>query len=209
MRKLTYYVATTLDGRIAGPDGGTDFFAVEGDHQAGLNEEFGDTVPEPWRGQLGLSGLTRFDTVLMGRSTYEAGLRTGSTSPYAHLRQYVFARGGGEPPHPDVEFVSGDALDKVRALKAEDGPLGIWLCGGGTLAAALLPEIDELVLKVQPVVLADGIPLFGGTFSPTAFTLTGTRTFTSGVVALTYAAARPSTSVATASARKQTARPNS
>lgn len=200
MRKLTYYVATTLDGRIAAPDGGADFFAVEGDHQAGLNEEFGDTVPEPWRGRLGLGGLTRFDTVLMGRSTYEAGLRAGSASPYAHLRQYVFARGGapggvpggapgGEPARPDVEFVTGDALETVRALKAEDGPLGIWLCGGGVLAAALLPEIDELVLKVQPIVFSDGIPLFGGTFSPTAFTLTGTRSFRSGVVALTYAAA--------------------
>jgi dihydrofolate reductase len=72
--------------------------------------------------------------------------------------------------------ISAGLLDRVRALKAEDG-LSIWLCGGSTLAAALLPEIDTLFVKVSPVVLGRGLPLFAAEV-PTRFAPTAVRTFT-------------------------------
>jgi dihydrofolate reductase len=65
--------------------------------------------------------------------------------------------------------------------------MGICLMGGAQLAGTLLPEIDELVIKVYPVVVGAGIPLFTTAFSPTRFAHTGSRTLDSGTVVLTYA----------------------
>lgn len=105
--------------------------------------------------------------------------------PYPHLQQYVAARSLTDVPR-DVTLFSGDLLAQVRALKRLPG-LAIWLCGGGTVAAQLLPEIDSLFLKITPVVLGDGIPLFRGAVPPLRFRRTGTREFTSGVTFVEYA----------------------
>jgi dihydrofolate reductase len=185
MRKLTYLVAMSLDGFIAAPDGSFGSFLFEGDHMTALFEEYPDTLPAQGREALGLSAVPNrhFDTVLMGRGTYE--VPGGLPSPYPHLRQYVVSSTLNGTP-ADVEVVSGDVSARVRALKAEDG-LGIWLCGGGRLAASLLPEIDELILKVHPIVLGRGIPLFDGEFPATQFAKASTRTFTTGVIFVTYA----------------------
>ena len=165
MRALTYYVACTVDGFIAAPDGSFDAFLSEGEHLADLFAEYPETVPAHLRALVGApedAESRHFDTVLMGRSTYEVGLAVGVTSPYPHLRQYVFSRTMREPPDPAVQLVRGNALDVVRQLKRESTGKGIWLCGGGALAAALLPEIDALVLKINPILLGAGIPLFAG-----------------------------------------------
>lgn len=83
-----------------------------------------------------------------------------------------------------------DPLEYVRDLKRQEG-LGIWLCGGGSLAGALLPEIDELVLKVNPIVVGDGIPLFRRGFEPHRFTRLETKTFDSGVTVCRFASGVP------------------
>ncbi|MBT2401114.1 hypothetical protein [Streptomyces sp. ISL-100] len=68
------------------------------------------------------------------------------TIPYTYLRQYVVFSTIKPDIDPAVTVVPGDPLALVRELKLEEGTgLGIWLCGGGKLAGALLPEIDELV----------------------------------------------------------------
>ncbi len=122
----------------------------------------------------------------MGRGTYDLGLAEGITSPYGHLSQYVFSSSLGESPDPAITVVSGDALAKVRELKAQHGK-GIWLCGGGVLAHQLLPEIDELVVKVNPVIAGDGLPLFaGGGFTPQQWRVAGSKVFGSGVIVTTY-----------------------
>ena len=54
------------------------------------------------------------------------------------------------PPDPAVEVVGQDVIGRVRALKAGQGK-DIWLAGGGRLAAFLVDEIDELILKANPV----------------------------------------------------------
>jgi dihydrofolate reductase len=63
---------------------------------------------------------------------------------------------------PEVHVIDRDALERVRELKNQPGR-DIWLRGGGTLAGVLAPEIDRLILKVSPVVLGAGVPLFAGT----------------------------------------------
>lgn len=114
----------------------------------------------------------------MGRATYEPGLKLGWTSPYAHLRQYVVSR-TLVSPDPAVTVV-GDPVALVRELKEQEG-MDIWLCGGGKLAAALRDEIDELIIKRNPLVIGSGIPLFDGPFTPTGFAPVSTRSFDSGL----------------------------
>ncbi|KZM79825.1 dihydrofolate reductase family protein [Cellulosimicrobium cellulans] len=189
MRELTYYVAVSLDGYIAGPDGEFDAFLAEGDHMQPIWARYGGTAPTDLAAAAGLPiADSPFDTVLMGWNTYAVGLPDHHlTNPYRHLRQVVFTRSHEAPSGSEgVEFTGSDPVETVRALKREDGK-GIWLCGGGALAAVLVDEIDRLALKVNPVMLGAGIPLFGErTYAPLSWRSTSTQTFRSGVTFAEY-----------------------
>ena len=172
MRRLVYLVAVTLDGFIAGPDGGdpsgSDFLPVTPDLVEHLVTTWPETLPGPARDAMGISGDgSHFDTVVEGRRSYDLGLAAGLLDAYPHLRHLVVSRtlDGSDLP---VEVVDGDPVARVRELKAADGQ-DIWLVGGGTLAHALLPEIDRLVLKVNPSVIGDGVRLFAGPFTHARF----------------------------------------
>ncbi|MEV6136844.1 dihydrofolate reductase family protein [Nocardia sp. NPDC051990] len=189
MRKLTYYVASTIDGFIATEEGSVDFFPVGGDHGPAITAQYPETLPTKVREALGIDKRNRyFDTVLMGRKTHDFGVRTGTASPYSHLRQFVVSTTLPESPDPSVELISADPLATVRELKRDSG-LGIWLCGGGELAQVLLPEIDQIFLKLYPVVLGRGRPLFGsGPRLPEAarFRVITSRVFEDGVAFVKY-----------------------
>ena len=181
VRELVYYVATSLDGYIAAPDGSFEVFPVEGDHMQVIFTEFADALPSHVLAALGVDPPGhRFDTVIQGWGSYSVAHTMGIGRPYAHLREFVATR-TRTGTDPAVTYTQ-DALATVKTLKAEEG-LDIYLCGGGDLAGQLLPEIDRLILKRNPVVLGAGIPLFGGAaFQPTAFRPVASRKFTSGVV---------------------------
>lgn len=189
MRKLVYYIAVTLDGRIAGPGGEYDFFPAGDERQgaaygAWVNALYPETVPTAFRAAAGLTDAPNrhFDTVVMGLGAYRPAFDHGITSPYGHLRQYVVSSTLDPDVDPAVTVVPEDPLGLVRALKREqDTGLDIWLCGGGRLAGALLPEIDELVIKHYPVIAGTGIPAFEGPFSPTPFRVTERTTFPNDV----------------------------
>jgi dihydrofolate reductase len=188
MRKLVYYIAVTIDGRIAGPNHEFDFFPSGDEKQSAVYSgwmlgEYPDTVPTAMRAAAGLADTPNkdFDTVVMGLGAYKPALDTGVTNPYAHLRQFVVSRTLGSSPDPAVTVVDGDPLGLVRDLKREEGK-DIWLCGGGKLAGALLPEIDKMIVKSYPVVAGDGVPAFNGTFSPTVFRVSDRKLFDNGVV---------------------------
>jgi dihydrofolate reductase len=170
MRALRYYVACTADGFIAHADGSFDGFLYEGEHVADFLKSY------EW-----------FDTVLMGRKTYEVGLREGKTNPYPTLRSYVFSRSMKASPDPNVTLISQNAVGVVRGLREEAGK-DIWLCGGAELAAALLGEdlIDELVLKLNPVLFGSGIRLFAGATQQRALQLVDSSVYGNGVVLLRY-----------------------
>ncbi|WP_404382320.1 dihydrofolate reductase family protein [Knoellia locipacati] len=174
MRRLVYYVATTLDGFIAGPDGGdpsaSEFFPVTPDLVEFIAAEYPETLPGPARDAMGIDGEgAHFDTVIEGRASYEVGLAAGFDDAYPHLRHLVVSSTLAGRDDLPVEIVTGDPVDRVRELKAEDGK-DIWLVGGGTLAHALLPEVDRLILKVNPSVIGSGIALFAGGFGHARFT---------------------------------------
>ncbi|MGN2636793.1 dihydrofolate reductase family protein [Nocardia takedensis] len=193
MRRLTYYVASTIDGFIATEDGSVDFFPVGGDHGPAITAQFPETLPTKVREALGIDKANAsFDTVLMGRKTHDFGVRTGTSSPYAHLRQFVVSTTLPENPDPDVELIAEDPLARVRRLKREPG-LGIWLCGGGELAYALLPEIDQIFLKLYPIVLGRGKPLFGAGErlpDPARFRVITSRVYEDGVAFVKYSRVR-------------------
>jgi dihydrofolate reductase len=193
VRRLTYFIATSIDGFIGDPSGDAEFFTryVDEEFFEYLKAEYPETLPTHGRRALGLDDLEnrRFDTVIQGRASYDLALNVGVTSPYAHLRQFVASRTIGDSPDPAVEIVSDDLVGKVRELKQEQG-LDIYLCGGSKLAGALLDEVDELVIKTYPVVLGSGMPMFAWGFGPTDFTLEAVRAFGNGTLVRRYARRR-------------------
>ena len=171
MRRVSYLVAATLDGRIARRDGSFDFFNAAGD------AHLADYV----------ASLHHFDAVLMGRKTYEIGLAMGVTDPYPFLDSYVFSSSMSESPNERVHLIGESPASWVRGFKQRPGG-AIYLCGGAQLAAALLEAglIDEVVVKLNPLLIGDGLPLFHAIKQPTLLALTGTKTYENGVVLLTY-----------------------
>ena len=185
-RKLVYYVACTVDGLIAREDGSLDWALSQGEHFPDLIERFPETFPAHLRRTLGVSeNARRFDAVLMGRKTYEVGLNAGITSPYEPLRQFVVSRSTPEIPDSGVHLHRGDPRELVRHLKAEKGK-DIWLCGGAKLAASVFTEIDELILKINPVIIGAGIPLFDGVAATRATVLTEHTVYSNGFVLARY-----------------------
>ncbi|MFW3172446.1 dihydrofolate reductase family protein [Geodermatophilus sp. CPCC 206100] len=191
MRDLVYYIGVSIDGFIAGPDDEVDFYPMSEAYTEWMTAEFADALPTPVRRQLGVDAAPnrRFDTVVMGRRTYDPALQAGIPSPYAHLRQVVVSR-TLESPDPAVTVVREDPVAAVRALKAEQTGLDVYLAGGGQLAGQLVDEIDRLVVKQYPVVAGAGRTAFGPRFTPTPFDLDDVRTFPGGNAVLSYSRAR-------------------
>ncbi|GAA1417034.1 dihydrofolate reductase family protein [Streptomyces thermospinosisporus] len=194
MRKLTYFIACSIDGFIGDPGGDASAMVrfVDEEFFEYLRTEYPETLPTHGRRALGLDDLPnkRFDTVIQGRASYDLALKEGITSPYAHLREFVASRTLTESPDPNVEIVSDDLVGRVRELKAEDSPYDIYLCGGSRVAGELAGEIDEMVIKTYPIVLGTGMPMFSAAFPVVEFTLESTRTFRNGAVVRTYSRRR-------------------
>ena len=149
-RKLVYYVATSIDHYIAHSDESMDGFLTEGQHIADY-----------------LNSLRDFDTVLMGRKTYEWGFQFGNVpgqpAPvYGHMMQYVFSQTMELYEHEQLRVVRDDPAQFVQKLKQADGT-SIYLSGGGQLAGYLLQHglVDDIILKVNPVIFGNGVPVFG------------------------------------------------
>ena len=181
MRRIIYHVATTLDGFIAHEDGSIDGFPTKGDHVA----EY-------------LQHLEGYDTVLMGRRTYEFGYGFGlepGQPAYPHMQHYVFSSTlRFEDPHDKVELIDSGGLSFVRALRATDGG-DVYLCGGGAFAGWMLGHglIDELLIKLNPVVFSKGIRLFGDSGRQVDVSLRSSKSYNSGVQLLRYEVLRTAT----------------
>lgn len=169
MRRVRYRVAASLDGYIAGPSGEVDWI-----------------VADP---TIDFAALyADFDTVLLGRRTYELTLQPGAPAWPAAWRVYVFSRTLVAAAHPVVTVVSGGALETVAALRSESGR-DIWLFGGGSLCASLLAAdlVDQVEVAVMPVLLGGGIPLVAPGVPRSRLTLTHSHAHPSGIVSLQYA----------------------
>ena len=188
MREVIYYIATTLDGFIAHEDGSFNGFSWDDEFIAHLLSEFPETIPAHLKEGTGSNNQMKvFDAVLMGRNTYEIGLKQGITNPYPNLNQYVFSRSMDKSPDKNITLISDNALETVKTLKNKTGK-AIWLCGGSNLAGQLLEEhlIDSLIIKMNPVLFGSGIQLFSGSKNLIKLSLTECKQFDSGHVLLYY-----------------------
>ena len=171
-RKLVYHIATSVDGYIARADGSVDFFPSEGDH-----------IPDY------IAHLQNdYAAVVMGKNTYDMGLKHGVRGPYPWLDSYVVSKSITRSPNERVKIWNGSPAGLVTELKAQAGK-PIYLCGGSQLAAALFAQglIDELILKVNPVLLGGGgMSLTTALPQHVPLRLTGDKRYQSGVVLLTY-----------------------
>lgn len=185
MRELVYYIATSIDGFIAAPDGDFSFFPNHPDSVTALFNRHPETCPVHLREYFGItSGPVRFDAVIMGAHTHQPAINAGLTSAYPHLQQYVVTR-RTFPTDETVEFVHGDIQEFMQELKAQEGA-DIWLCGGSDLGGQLVDEIDEIQVKISPVVVGSGKPLFGMEFSLSNWSLVSHELLPADVLLATY-----------------------
>lgn len=174
MRKIVYYVAMSLDGYIAGEGGDIGQFILEG---KGVEKYMND--------------LTKYDTVLMGRNTYEFGYNYGLKAgepAYPNMIHHIFSNSLTFDEKHESVFAEKMDVSRVREIKAKQGS-DIYLCGGGEFAGWLLDHkmIDELKIKLNPIVLGSGIRLFGSSKTLAGFGLKSSEKFEDGLQILTYA----------------------
>lgn len=168
---LIYYVAASLDGYIARPDGSIDWL-----HDfPGSNDEHGYAA-----------FYASIDGLLMGRATY-LQCRGFNTWPYPGKPTLVLTRANNLPPATaQVELLHcspAEALEHLHGLGCER----IWLVGGGTLAGNCLAAdlLDEMIVSIIPHLLGAGIPLFGIGLER-RLQLLEQRSFPSGIVQMRY-----------------------
>lgn len=166
MRSVRYQVACSLDGFIAGPD-----------------DEFDWITPEPTFDFEAL--YERFDTLLMGRRTYE--VVRGSGESFGGKQVIVASRTLEARAHPEVEVVSEDLEARIRQLRSESGR-DIWLYGGGELFSQVLAWdlVDSVEPAIMPILLGDGVRFLPSPAVRRKLKLVGNRSYSSGMVLLEY-----------------------
>lgn len=173
MRKVSLFIASSLDGYIAGPNDDLGFLK--------LVEKEGE--------DYGYGAFTAtVDTLILGRKTYDYVVNEIGTSHYENGDKniYVLTR-TARPKMGKTTFYSGNPADLVTQLKTESGK-GIYCDGGAEIIHELLQQdlIDELIVSIIPILLGDGIRLFKDHRPEQLLELMHTRTFDSGLVQLHY-----------------------
>ena len=167
--RCSVFIATSLDGFIARRDGRVDWLSI---------------VERPGEDY----GYKRFfesiDALVVGRNTYEMALGFGEW-PYAGKRCIVMTGAERASKHGE-EFYAGAPASLVERLAAE-GTKRIYVDGGSVVqqfvAAGL---VTDMVISILPILLGEGIPLFGATGRDVPLDLVESRSFESGLVQLEY-----------------------
>ncbi|MEW6015454.1 MAG: dihydrofolate reductase family protein [Candidatus Zixiibacteriota bacterium] len=172
MPKVILYIAVSLDGFIATPDGGIDWLLPYQDS------------PEDY-------GLKEFDAsvgaLIMGANSYRKELSFGRWSHHGKKCCVLSSRPLPVPQDAAVDFYSGDLKVLVERIKRESEN-NIWLVGGGRVVTQFINEglLEEMMLFYIPVFLSRGIPLFAAVTSAPSLTLVNSKAYPSGVVRLHY-----------------------
>jgi len=164
MKKIILYIATSLDGFIARKNGSVDWLPQPDNSEDFGMKEFLDSI----------------GTVILGNTTYKE-----FKAPYPNKKCFVFSR-KNTGKEDNITYVNSDVKDFIEGLSDEDG--NIWLVGGASLAKEFLKNnlIEEFIITVIPIVLGEGISLFGEGSGEHKLKLQNIKSYDSGVVQLHY-----------------------
>src|SRR6516162_1039025 len=158
IRRVRYAVAMSLDGFIAGPKGEADWIIMD---------------PE-----IDFKAIySQFDTILMGRRTFEVVKGAGGGGSTPGMQVFVCSRTLRQEDHPDVTIVD-DPEGLIAELRSKPGR-DIWLWGGGLLfrSFAELGLVDTVEVAVIPVLLGEGVPLMPSPAKRVTLKLAGHRLY--------------------------------
>jgi dihydrofolate reductase len=168
MRKIRYGVAMSLDGYIAGPNGEADWIVSDPEFNFG----------ELW---------AQFDTLLMGRRTYEAAIARLGKSSMQGMKVVVVSRTLQQADHPEATVLSELTHERIQALRAQSGK-DIWLMGGGEIFRSLLEmrEVSTVEVSIVPILLGGGTALLPPPAQRAKLKLSSHKVYRSGQVSLIY-----------------------
>ena len=183
MRKLTASFFISLDGVVEAPQNW---------HFSYFNDEMGAVVGE---------AIAASDAFLLGRRTYEEWsafwpLQDPAENPMASTMnetpKFVVSTSLDKVEWQNSTLLEGDPATAVAELKEKPGK-DIGMSGSATLVQSLLEHglVDELRLLVHPLVVGSGGRLFDDGATPVSLELVDSRTFSTGVVDLTYRPVAP------------------
>lgn len=181
MRKVLFFMLTSLDGYFEGPEQDIGWHNVD--------DEFNDFAIEQ---------LDSVDTLLFGRVTYEM-MASFWPTPYAietdpivagkmnSMPKIVFSKKLAKAEWQNARLVKNHFAEEIKTLKQQPGK-DLIIFGSSDLAVTFLQTglLDEIRVLVNPVVLGSGKPLFKGINGKVGLKLLKTRTFRNGNVLLYY-----------------------
>lgn len=173
MRKLSLFIATSLDGYIAKPNDDLGFLK--------LVEKEGE--------DYGYADFTaNIDTIIIGRKTYDWVVREIGASHYNNgdRNVYVITKNKRQSVVKTI-FYTGNLIELVQQLKNETGK-DIYCDGGAEIVNELLKSdlIDEFIISIVPVLVGDGIRLFKDGRPEQQLELVNSKTFDTGLTQLHY-----------------------
>ncbi len=167
-RRVRYQVAMSLDGFIAGLNGEADWIIT--DPEIDFKEIF-----------------SRFDTLLIGRRTFDAMKGAGGSGSMPGMQVYVCSRTLRQEDYPAVTIIAEPeaVVTELRSMPGKD----VWLFGGGSLFHSLAQSrlVDTVEVAVIPVLLGEGVPLLPAPANRIKLKLTGHKLYAkTGIMSLEY-----------------------
>ena len=179
---VTLHVVASLDGFIAKKDNSISWLENYADvYERGVSEDSARAEET----------LQAIDCYILGSRTYEHALQLGW--PYGDTPTVVVRNRELPSPRKSVEFYSGDLqrlVDEILAPRYAN----IWLVGGAMLGQSFLALglVDEIRLMVAPILLGDGLSLFGNSGVEKRWRLKDVVAYKNGFVELSYGNQSPS-----------------
>ena len=173
MRKISLFIAMSLDGYISDSKGGVDWLQGQGNDNENI-----DTYSE---------FVKDIDTILMGWNTYHQIVTELSPKEWVYNSFITYVITHKENISSDkIRFENTNPVGLVKRLKEENGK-GIWICGGANLIQQLVNEdlIDYYYITIIPILLGSGIRLFENAQHEIKLRLFNTRSY-NGMTDLIY-----------------------
>ena len=172
MRKISLFIAMSLDGYIADSKGSVEWLQGQGD-----GEDI-DTYSE---------FIKNIDTILMGWNTYYQIVTELSIGEwiYNDMITYVITH-RKKNPSKQIRFTNMNPVDLIKSLREENGK-DIWICGGAHLVQQLINDdlIDYYYITIIPTLLGSGVRLFGDRGQEMKLRLINVRSY-NGMTDLVY-----------------------